>query len=408
MVRNAGGGIAYAAQPSVVNGSFSTEFQLDDDAITGQYSIRIGARELAAPIDFTFEVKGSDKDDSDKDDSDKDDKVSKGGGSGGGEPSPQAVTSTTGAAKVKPGGGGTISLGNDAAIEIPAGALKGTEAVEVKVQKVTTPPAAPTGFRLVGNVYEFTVGDKKSYSFAKKVTIKLNFNPNEIGTNEKPAIHYYDETPGQWVNTGGTVSGNTITAQVNHFTKFAVMAVKEEPVPVEPQEPILKDISGHWAADNINKLVALGAINGYPDGSFKPNNTITRAEFATVLVKAFKLENQDGKIFGDTANHWAKDYIAAAAANGVVQGYDAATFGPNDLISREQMAVMIVKAANLESAAEETRFVDSGSISGWAKEAMTTATSNQIIKGYPDNTVRPQGNATRAEAVTVIVNAMNR
>ena len=71
-----------------------------------------------------------------------------------------------------------------------------------------------------------------------------------------------------------------------------------------------------------------------------------------MLVKIFKVENQGGKIFADTAGHWAKDYIAMAAAEGLVSGYDADTFGPNRLITREQMAVMITRAA--QSDAEET------------------------------------------------------
>ncbi len=174
-----------------------------------------------------------------------------------------------------------------------------------------------------------------------------------------------------------------------------------------PMAEELTDIKNHWAQKNIEELVASGAVAGYSSGAFKPDNTITRAEFATVLVKAFQLENKGGKTFLDTAAHWAKDYIATAAANGVVNGYDAATFGPDDLITREQMAVMIIKAAKLVPTAEEIQFVDSGSISGWARAAMATTTTNGIMKGYPDNTVHPQGSATRAEAVTVIVNALN-
>lgn len=170
----------------------------------------------------------------------------------------------------------------------------------------------------------------------------------------------------------------------------------------------LQDINGHWAEKNISQMVASAAVGGYPDGSFKPDNTITRAEFATMLAKAFKPENKAGKTFADTARHWAKDYIVQATANGIVSGFDINTFGPDELITREQMAVMITRAAQLVGAAEEVPFADSGSISGWAKDAMTAAAINGIMKGYPDNTIHPQGNATRAEAVTVIVNALNK
>jgi hypothetical protein len=125
-----------------------------------------------------------------------------------------------------------------------------------------------------------------------------------------------------------------------------------------------------------------------------------------VLVKAFQIEGQGGKTFTDTVSHWAKDSIAVAAANGIVSGYDSDVFRPDDLITREQMAAMIMKAAKLSPLGGEFAYTDSDSISTWARQAVATVAEHGIMKGYPDNTVRPQGNATRAEAVTVIVNAL--
>jgi hypothetical protein len=300
---------------------------------------------------------------------------------------------------IMPDEGGTVSLGSEAAIEIPAGALTGRSAVEVKIEKVTNPPAAPAGFKPAGSVYEFSVDGKRSYTFARTVTIKLGFDPGTAGEGDAPAIYCYDEELKQWAKLGGEVSGNTITVQVDHFTMFAVM------VPVK--ESSLTDIAGHWAFDNINKLLAMGYISGYPDRTFRPDHPISRAEFITVLVKAFGLEHKQGRSFADSAGHWAEKYIAAAATCGIANGYDDDTFGPDDLITREQMAVMFVKAAKLEPAAGSLTFTDSDGISGWAVEAVNTAAAHGIMKGYPDNTIRPKGNATRAEAVTVILNALN-
>ena len=168
----------------------------------------------------------------------------------------------------------------------------------------------------------------------------------------------------------------------------------------------LNDINGHWAQANIEQLVSMGAVSGYPDNSFKPNATITRAEFATILVKAFQFPPKTGTAFADTANHWAKDSIATATALGIAGGYDASRFGPNDQITREQMAVMIIKALELEAGADETTFADNGSIAAWAKGSVATAVKEGILSGYPGNVFNPQGQATRAEAVTVIVNAL--
>lgn len=320
-----------------------------------------------------------------------------GGGGGGGSSTTTAVTSTTGSASVPPSAGGKIGLGSDAVIEIPANALQGTSNVQVKVEKVADPPAAPSGLKAVSGVFEFSVDGKRTYSFSKNVTLTLAFNKLETGADEIPAVYYYDEVSSKWVKIGGTVDESTITVQVDHLTKFAVFVTEKAGALV------LNDIAGHWAEDNINRLVALGAISGYPDGTFRPDNKITRAEFATVLVKALKLSPQSGKVFNDTAGHWAGDFIATAAANGIVNGYSDTQFGPDDNITREQMAVMIVKAAQLSVVSGGKNFADKDRISAWAKDAVATASENNIITGYSDNTFRPGDSATRAEAVTVIV-----
>jgi len=336
--------------------------------------------------------------------------VPSGGGGGGSTqpPADKAVTSTTGNASVAPAAGGSVGLGTDAVVEIPANALKETTAVEVKVLKATSSPAAPSGSKLASEVYEFSVAGKNAYTFAKPVTLKLSFNSASISGDETVAVHYYDEANAKWVNVGGTVNGSIITVSVDHFTKFAVLSIKK---PVETAKPIvttvkLTDIAGHWGADSITKLVTSGAIAGYPDDSFKPDNNITRAEFASVLVKAFKLQLQTGKAFADTAQHWAKDSISTAAAAGIINGYSSSQFGPDDLVTREQMAVMVSKAAKLAAAKNTITFTDRAAISTWAKDAVASASEAGVISGYADKTFKPQGKATRAEAASIIVRAI--
>jgi len=214
-------------------------------------------------------------------------------------------------------------------------------------------------------------------------------------------------TPQVVTPSGG--GGGTTTPQVITPVNQPAEVVKEkaaETTPVQSPAATLNDVANNWAAPSINKLVAAGAVKGFPDGSFKPDNTISRAEFITVLVKAFNLEVKGGKVFGDTNNHWAKDYISTAVANGIVTGYSDATFGTGDFITREQMAVMIVKAAKLTAVIGGKDFADNTQISSWAREAITVATTNGIFSGYQDNTFKPQGYATRAEAVTVVVKAI--
>ena len=167
------------------------------------------------------------------------------------------------------------------------------------------------------------------------------------------------------------------------------------------------DIVGHWAEENIVKLIKLGAVASYPDGLFRPDKNITRAEFATVLVKAFALVPKTESVFSDTANHWAKDFITAATDNKIILGYGNNLFGPDDLITREQMAVMIAKAMKLNPEESETLFIDNDEISEWAKKYVAAAAKAKLVSGYLDGTYRPADNAKRAEAVTVIVNGLD-
>lgn len=180
-----------------------------------------------------------------------------------------------------------------------------------------------------------------------------------------------------------------------------------EPATVTP----FADITGHWAEESILRLLLSKSIKGYPDGTFRANATITRAEFITALVNAFQLKPQSGKVFTDTASHWAQHAIATAASYGIIAGYNDKNFGPDDPVTREQMAVMIVAAADLDI---ETKgnlaglFKDSARISDWSAQAVMEAKQADIISGYPDKTFRPTAWASRAEGVTVITKALDK
>jgi len=326
-----------------------------------------------------------------------------GGGGGGGFVSPTGNTVGS--------GGGTIEEAG-VRVSFPANAVSSDIKVSINKLNASSVPAIASGFKLLGEAYE--ISSDRNTTFAKPVTITLPFDWNQAD-KDKYGIGLYTWNNSQWVileqvkvdSTAGKISG-----EVKHFSKFAVLArereKEKEPAKdvIAPVKATLKDITGHWAEKSIYELVALGAVSGYPDGSFKPDSSIMRAEFATILVQAFKLEARSGQTFADTTQHWAKDSISTAAAHGIVSGYSADIFGPDDLITREQMAVMISKAANLP-AAQGKSFSDSAQIADWAQAAVAAASSENIISGYPDNSFRPKANAKRAEAVSVIIKAIN-
>ncbi len=318
-------------------------------------------------------------------------------GSGGGSSSSSSYNSDS----FSPGSGGTLSLGTRVNLSIPSGAIQGTAPVKVKITRISSPPAAPSGFMILGNVFEMSVNGSNSYDFNEPVTLTFKFDPNLVPTGIIPAVYYFDTSSEQWINIGGTVSGNIISVAVDHFTQYAVF-INESASQPELEEPGLTDIDGHWAEAAIRELVDMEVIKGYADGTFKPDQNITRAEFTVVLVKALNISSSTPKTFDDISTHWGRDYIAIAAGNGIINGYNSKTFGPNDPINREQMAVIIAKAAKLDTAVEGKTFADDGNISVWAKEFVNSAAANDIINGYADNTFRPKARASRAEALSVI------
>ena len=173
------------------------------------------------------------------------------------------------------------------------------------------------------------------------------------------------------------------------------------------------DMGSHWADVTIGKLIELGVINGYGDGTFRPDNTITRAEFSTIVRKAFKYDEVIGNSFDDTSNHWAKNEVHTLVVSGVI---DKAEYGdlymPDKNITRIEMAKMIVRAVGLgeqakDMAGNNTKFVDNADIPTADRGYIIIASDNGIINGYPDLTFKPYGEATRAEASTMVINALD-
>ena len=164
------------------------------------------------------------------------------------------------------------------------------------------------------------------------------------------------------------------------------------------------DIKDHWAKKDIEKFINLGYINGYSDKTFKPNNSITRAEFVKILNNTFGLTKSSGKVFSDTQNHWAKNDIDVAVTNGICKGKSYTEFKPNDPITREEAALMI---SNYEKIANNNHdkineFSDTESVSNWAKDGVEGVIEKGYMHGYTDNTFKPKGNITRAEAVSTL------
>ena len=171
-----------------------------------------------------------------------------------------------------------------------------------------------------------------------------------------------------------------------------------------PSQKGFGDTSGHWAEQAILKMVEKGIIFGKSDNKFAPEDKITRAEFAAIIGRMFKLTDS-GYRFDDVAeDSWYSGSVTAVASAGYMMGSDG-KFRPEANITREEMAVVIAaitKAKGIEGSGETASFSDFNTISDWAKNAVSIMADIGIINGMEDNSFVPKGAATRAQTVMML------
>ncbi len=328
------------------------------------------------------------------------------GGSSGGETG--IITSTNGAITIPADRAGEVSLDREIIIKVPNGVAE--QELRITIEGLNgTSDLLTDQETLVSPVFE--VLKNLSGNFKKPVKLSIKFDPTKVGNNQKVAIFYYDEEKKTWIEVGGIVNGEWITAEVDHFTKFAVMAVdmnKDDSgeTPKQPN-PSFTDIAGHWGENSIIRAAAQKIVSGYPDGTFKPNNPVTRAEFTVMLVGALKLDGTGAAIdFSDLTKigAWAKRAVALAVQAGIVSGYEDGSFRPDAQITRAEMASMIANALKVPRDANAlTGFADNEDIPNWAKGAVEAIHKLGIVSGRGGNKFVPNGTATRAEAVVMLL-----
>ncbi len=197
------------------------------------------------------------------------------------------------------------------------------------------------------------------------------------------------------------------TNKSNFVTTATGKLIDSRTVELRAKEPAFWDLKGHWAQNSLQKIIERGLLSGYPDNSFRPDNNMSRAEFVTLMVKAMGLHAEGTRSFEDTKSHWAHDYISIALLCGLVNGYSDREFGPDNPISREQMALIISKAAGLGPGVGQCSFGDLSKASPWALDAIARVVSSGIMKGYPDGNFAPCAYTTRAEAAMAIAKTLD-
>ncbi|MCR8630956.1 leucine-rich repeat protein [Paenibacillus radicis (ex Xue et al. 2023)] len=323
------------------------------------------------------------------------------------------VTSTDGNLTVPTGKNGEVSLGDSVKISIPADASD--KELKLTIEKVLDSQKLLTNQNiLVSPIYEIL--KNFSENFSKPVTLDFAFDPASLMSNQRAAVFYYDEAKKVWVEvTGSKVNGDHITVEVDHFTKYAVFAVDQVTEKTATEQPAgtnpavqLSDIAGHWAEISIKQAVSSGIVSGYPDGTFKPNHTVTRMEFAVMLVNTLKLQGEGAVLtFTDTMKigTWAQKAVAQAFQAGIIKGYEDGTFRPGAEITRAEMAVMLANALGLALDADTTTgFADDKDVPEWAKGSVAAMKKQKLVEGRGADEFGPTALTTRAEAVKVLLN----
>ncbi|MGG1516455.1 S-layer homology domain-containing protein [Paenibacillus oryzisoli] len=268
------------------------------------------------------------------------------------------------------------------------------------------------GLQLQGASFRFELkvssGERsmKPSVFAEPVTIELPIEENGLD-KELLGIYYDNENSGGWEYIGGeTGEGEQgkITAAVSHFSRYAVMAFDKTFSDVGPD---------HWAYQALHVLTAKHIVQGQTESLYAPDSPTTRAEFAVLLVRMLGLQEatQDKLPFEDVPeNAWYKKELQTAYQSGLIQGVSGDSFAPDSLITREEMAVLMVRAYSYRYGALSSPndllvgYADGDHAAEWARNGINQAIELGLMTGQADRQFGPRIETNRAETAQVIYN----
>ena len=261
----------------------------------------------------------------------------------------------------------------------------------------------------------FSIGNSKGVFNGNNISVILPYGTDLKGliptfTTSEYATVTLDSKTGDPIISGKTSVNFSQTVRLV-VTSEDTQKTNPYTVTVKVSEAFSDVPSSAWYYNNVMQAAANGIVSGYPDGTFKPGNSVTRRDFAIMLTQMLGVSN-DGTAVSPFIDVDDDDYgvvsIAYCKAHGIISGYDDGTFKPDATITRQEAASMIVKAMGVSKVSDEL-YPDDSTIAGWAKDAVYKAKAAGLMKGYEeDGTFRPTGKITRAEAASIMVNALNQ
>ncbi|MBP3963430.1 S-layer homology domain-containing protein [Paenibacillus lignilyticus] len=295
------------------------------------------------------------------------------------------------------------TFGADAKLVISIAQASGAAAQQVKNA------AASTGVTLVGSPVEYTVSvqangkSEEIKQFGSTYISRTIVTSQQLDPKATTAVMYNPET-GAFTfvpATFKTVGGQTIvTIQRNGNSIYAIAQLSKT----------FSDVSNHWARADIELMASKLIVKGSSGDQFGPDQAITRAEFAAMIVRALGMsEVKPAAGLSDVRSQdWFAGAVGAAVKAGLVKGYQDGSFKPNASINREEMAVIIARAiaftGKQPSGGEQLldMFKDKAAINSWAKQPVAQAVEAGIINGMSNGNFVPGNQATRAEAAVML------
>ena len=316
-------------------------------------------------------------------------------------------------------------------LSLPPGAvaIPGSDRLMISAEKLNPAKKAETvqkagaALKLVGEIYEIKAATLQSPTgilFNKPIDIVLTYSNEEPAEVLKSlAIYYFNEKNQGWDKLTGehVLSDRYIRISTNQPGKYALFTTAGASLSPDPDfisEFI--DIQGHWAEKDINTMYQLGLISGVTTFQFEPERPITRAEFAAIMLRALGEgpgSYMTGRFYDVPADTWYFNVVNKAAEIGIISGYSSTRFGPQEPITREQIAGIISRALQLKGKGTSITsssieaglagFADQRNISAWARSGVAFALENKIVMGRTTTQFAPLATATRAEAAAMIL-----
>lgn len=249
------------------------------------------------------------------------------------------------------------------------------------------------------------VCDGKTYNGTETTAAKVALFNVRRGSGDTTTTYYLDELK---VVPRGNVEYDW-SSMLSESASDVIPADTGFSTPQPVVEASFDDTKGHWAESTINLLAASSYVQGMGDGTYAPENNVTRAEFVTMAMNLLRLDGTGyrGSFKDVSETDWFAKDVQTASDIGLIDPLMTVggTFKPNQPITREEAATVLYKVAEMRADKPDTEvdaFADDASVTAWAKDSVYAAAAYGLIKGYPDGSFGPLKGITRAEAASMI------